>query len=84
MTRKEKIVAVTYIADRLDAYFTFRKTGQQEYENQAFQQFIGASSLFYALYKNSVQVISEMMREIEKHGRLLPWLIEGYADRFEK
>lgn len=84
MTRKEKIIAVAYMADRLDAYFTFRKTGQREYENQAFQQFIGASRLFYALYKNSVQVISEMMKEIEKHGRLLPWLIEGYADRFEK
>lgn len=84
MTRKEKIIAVAYMAGRLDAYFTFRKTGQREYENQAFQQFIGASRLFYTLYKNSVQIISEMMREIEKNGRLLPWLIEGYADRFEK
>ena len=30
MTRKERIIAVAYMADRLDAYFTFRKTGQRE------------------------------------------------------
>lgn len=84
MTRKEKIEALSYIADRIDAYFTFHKTGQREYENQAFQQFIGASWLFYTLYKNAEQIINEMMKTIKEHGRLQPWLIEEYANRFEK
>lgn len=73
MTRKEKIIAVAYMADRLDAYFTFRKTGQREYEEQAFQQFIGASYLFHAIYNNSVQIINAMMKHIREHGRLQAW-----------